>query len=81
MAQLALPHNLRLPPKSFETADIPQVALAVFCQLRHPELKPGFRQSSQCATRMPMPKAAMHEYRFLAAKEDQIRFARKILSV
>lgn len=75
---LALPHGEHAPAEGAQACTGPDVSLGVAIEFRKPEAPVARRSVGEPATRVAMPKAAMHEDDRPVSGEQNIRAAGKL---
>ena len=81
VADFAFPDHEHGPAHSPQLRTVGLVALLVPVQLRLPILKAGTRDSSGTATRVQVPKAAVHENHFPLGRKYNVGASRQIGSM
>ena len=78
---LAFPNHKATPPRRLERGLRSLVAFDVAGKLRKPITEAALWLARKLATRMLMPKAAMHLNDLSVAREHEVRSSRKVLPV
>jgi len=81
LLECTLPNNSHSPLLAYELITIAAITCNVRFELGFPEIRTRDRIGSKRAAWVPMPEAAVNEYRAPCSREHDVRFPRKVFSV